>query len=123
MNTTASPSASAQAHADALYRDDALAQSKGESPEHRQARQRVARLFCELHLPDDTPADRDTRLAAIDYTFPVTSTNARGVDVNNNKSKGFLGMGRKKAYIISLRYPPQKPEDPVYALEYTPIKR
>src|SRR5450759_439410 len=82
IDAASKASANPQAAAAEWMKDDTLAQSKGDSPEHRQARQRVARLFCELHLPDDAPADRDARLAAIDYACPVVSTNARGVDVN-----------------------------------------
>ena len=107
--------------ADAMIQDDSLARSKGNGPEQIEARRRVALLFCKCHLPKETPELQANRLAMIDYTSPVISTNAKGIDINNPK-RGFLGMGRKPAYFISEAIPPKKPEDPVYALEYFPLK-
>jgi hypothetical protein len=117
------PAPDPQAQADAWMKDDSLARAKGDTPEQVEARTRVAQLFCQIHLPDDTPDARAARLAAIDYACPVSSTNARGIDVNNTRGTGFLGFGRKKSYILSAKYPPQKDEDPIYALEFTPVKR
>jgi len=114
--------ADARAKADAYMKDDALARTKGSSPEQVEARKRVARLFCEIHLPDEKPAERNVRLAGVDYTQPLFPTNARGIDVNAPKG-GFLGLGRKPAYIVSAKLPPKTPDDPVYALEYYPVKR
>jgi hypothetical protein len=116
-------SATAQTQADAWMRDSALAQAKGSTPDHIAARQRVARLFCEIHLPADAPDARAAHLASIDDSAPVANINGRTVDLQNPKAKGFLGLGRKPAYIVSERFPPQKPEDPIYALEYFPVKR
>ena len=113
----------AKAKADAWTKDDALARAKGNTPEQIEARKRVAKLFCEIHLPDEKPADRDARLAKIDYTQPLFPNNARGIDVNAPKGTGFLGMGRKPSYLVSVKYPPQKPEDPIYALEYYAVKQ
>jgi len=113
----------AQAKADGWMKDDTLARTKGSLPEQVEARKRVARLFCQIHLPDEKPPERDARLAVIDYTQPLFPNNARGIDINAPKSTGFLGMGRKPAYIVSVKFPPRKPDDPVYALEYFPVKR
>ena len=83
--------AAAQAKADAWMKDDLLARSKGATPEQVEARKRVARLFCEMHFPADTPAARDARLAPIDYTQPISPANGRTVDTSNPKAPpGFL---------------------------------
>ena len=119
---TSDPSVAAQAQADNCLRDDAQAQAKGSTPEQRAARHRVAQLFCEIHLASDAPEARSTRLAVIDYSAPVAVINGRGVDLQNPKAKGFLGLGRKPVYLVSTRFIPQKPEDPIYALEYIPVK-
>lgn len=102
--------------------DDTLARNKGNAPEQVEARKRVARLFCELHLPEEAVPARDARLAGIDYALPVATTNARGIDVNNPKA-GFLGMGRKPTYILSAKYPPKTDQDPLYALSCFPLKK
>jgi hypothetical protein len=122
QQAVADASAAAQATADARAADDALARSKGATPEHAAARQRVAALFCDTHLPAEPAAARAARLAKIDYASPVVTTNARGVDVSNPRAKGFLGIGRKPAYLLSEKYPPKGPDDPIYALEYLPAK-
>ena len=104
--------------AQAQIADDNLARAKGHSPEQVQARQRVAKIFAEMHLPADAHA---AGLSAIDYAMPLNTVNGRKVDVNNPKS-GFLGLGRRPAYLVSTRFAPKKPEDPIYALEYCPLK-
>jgi hypothetical protein len=114
--------ADSQAKADAWLKQDLVARSKGSSPEQIEARKGVARLFCEMHFPADTPAARDARLAQIDYTQPLSPANGRTVDTGNPKASGFLGMGRKPAYLVSAQFLPKKPEDPIYALQYIPLK-
>ena len=99
-----------------MIADDNLARAKGHSPEQVEARQRVARLFARMHLKDQAP------LAAIDFTQPLTSLNAQKIDVANPKSKGFLGLGNKPAYLVTQNFPPKKPDDPLYALEYFPLR-
>ncbi len=124
-STTPAPTdsaAAAQAKADALMKDDTLARAKGNTPDQLAARQRVASLFCDIHFPAETAAARAARLATLDYSAPVTNLNGRAVDLQNPRAKGLLGLGRKPAYLVSARFPPQKPEDPIYALEYFPVK-
>jgi hypothetical protein len=112
-------SADAQARADALVQDDTLAQSKGTTPEHIEARKRVAKLFCDIHLAKENAATRDAHLAAIDYTCPVVIINARTVESAAPKKAGFFaGFRRKPNHLLSTAFPPKKPDDPVYALEY-----
>ena len=114
-------SAKARADADAWKKDDALARARGSSAEQIAARQRVVKMFCEIHFPKDTPEIREGKLAQVDYTVPTTTLNGRNVDLDNPKSKGFLGIGRKPAYFVSEAIPPQKPEEPIYVLEYFPV--
>jgi hypothetical protein len=114
--------ADAKAKADALMKDDTLARSKGNAPEQVEARKRVVKLFCEIHLSDEKPPERDARLAKIDYTQPLFPNNVRGLDVEAPKRAGFMGLGRKPAYIVSAKYPPKTAEDPIYALEYYAVK-
>ncbi len=102
-----------------MIADDNLARAKGNSPEHIEARRRVAKMFAEMHLPADA---HEGRLSTIDYTMPLNAVNGRKVDVNNPKNGGFLGLGRRLAYLVSARFVPKKPEDPIYALEYSPLK-
>jgi hypothetical protein len=109
----------ARATADACLKDHDLARAKGQSPEQIQARHRVLKVFCEQHLPSESP---ETFAARVDFSQPLLSTNARGIDLNNPKSKGFLGLGRKPAYLLSQRFPPKTDTDPLYALEYFPLK-
>jgi hypothetical protein len=113
----------AKAKNDAAVKDDALAREKGSTPAHIEARKRVAALFCDIHFPADKPAAREVRLAPIDYTQPVSPANGRTVAANSSKPAGFFGMGRKPAYLVSEAYPPKTPEEPIYALQYIPIKR
>jgi hypothetical protein len=119
---TKAAEAAARAKADALLQDDTLAQSKGNTPEHIAARQRVARQFCDIHLPNEDTATRDARLASIDYTCPVVVMNAKGIDPNAPKKRGLFDFKRKPTHVLSTCFPPQKPDDPVYALEYFVIK-
>ena len=49
-----------------------LFEPKPLTPEQIEARQRVARQFCEIHLPDDTPQNRDARLAVIPAPQPAS---------------------------------------------------
>jgi hypothetical protein len=112
----------ARAIADALQKDHALALAKGHSPEQIEARKRVYKTFSEQHLPQEKPENIQALAAAIDYTQPLVSMNARGIDVNNPKSKGMLGLGRKPAYLLSQQFPPKTDADPLYALEYFPLK-
>jgi hypothetical protein len=115
-------SAKARATTDGFLKDDALARAKGAKPEQVAARQRLAKFFCDSHFAAESAELRAGRLAQIDYTAPLATVNGRTVDVQNPKAKGFLGMGRKPAYFVSATYPPQTPEDPIYALEYFPLK-
>ena len=119
---TMDPTAKAHAMAGAFMKDDALARAKGSTPDQVAARQRVARLFCDIHFASESPELRAGRVALIDFSLPVATINGRAVDPQNPKSKGFLGMGRKPAYFFSAAFVPQKPEDPIYALEYFPVK-
>lgn len=32
-------------------------------------------------------------------------------------------MGRKPAYLVSQKFPPKGAEDPIYCLQYLPLKR
>src|SRR5512140_3112455 len=99
--------AQARAIADALQKDHALALAKGHSPEQIEARKRVYKIFCEQHLPNEKPENIQALAPQIDYTQPVVCMNARGLDVNNPKSKGMLGLGRKPAYLLSQQFPPK----------------
>lgn len=110
--------AAAKAKVDAWAKDDALAASKGKTPQQMEARRRVMELFCQLHLPKETPDTIQTILDSVDYTFPVTTTNGRLVDMENPKGTGMFGMGRKPSYLVSKAFPPQNPEAPIYVVEY-----
>ncbi|MGN6366892.1 MAG: hypothetical protein ACTHN5_01385 [Phycisphaerae bacterium] len=114
--------ADARAKADAMMKDDTLARGKGSSPEQIEARKRVAKLFCEIHLPDEKPEQIEARLGQFDYTQTVTSTNGRLKKLDDPKG-GFFGLGRKPAYIVSQRCPPKTESDPIYVLEYFPLKK
>jgi hypothetical protein len=109
--------------AEAWAQDDALARGKGSSPEQVAARQRVTKLFCAIHFAGEAAEATASRLAAVDYQAPVTTINGRTVDVQNPKAKGFLGLGRKPGYWVSEKYPPKGAEEPIYAIEYFPVKR
>jgi hypothetical protein len=111
--------AHAKVKSDAIANDDALAREKGSTPAHIEARKRVADLFCTQHFPRDTPAAIDARLAAIDFSQPVFPTDGRAA----SKPAGFFGLGRKPAFLVSDAFPPKAPTDPIYALQYIPIKR
>jgi hypothetical protein len=115
-------SAAAVKQAELWAQDDALARAKGAAPEQVAARQRVAKLFCEIHFTAESAEVRAGHLASIDYSAPLAPINARTVDPQNPKAKGLFGLGRKPAYLVSARFPPRKPEDPIYALEYFPVK-
>jgi hypothetical protein len=110
--------AAAQARADGLMKDDALARAKGKTPEQIEARKRVAAVFCELHLSQQKPEEIQALLAAMDYDMTVSTTNGRNVDLENPKGSGFLGLGRKPVYLQSKAYPPADDQHPIYALEY-----
>lgn len=114
--------ADAKAQSDQWMKDDNLARAKGSTPEHIEARKRVAKLFMEMHFDDHSPAVTAPYLAAIDYTLPVTTTNGRIKNLENPKGSGLLGMGRKPAYIQSKRFPPKNDTDPIYVLEFYPVK-
>jgi hypothetical protein len=120
---SAKATADANAKTQAFMKDDSLARAKGSTPEQIEARKRVARLFCELHFPKDNAAAIEARLAPVDYTQTVTTTNGRLVNMETPKSVGFMGMGRKPAYFVSAAFPPKKPDDPIYCLEYFPLKK
>ena len=115
--------ADARAKADAWMKDDNLARAKGSTPEQIDARKRVAKLFCDMHLPTEKPPQIDARLAQIDYTQTVTTTNGRQKKLDDPKGTGFLGFGRKPAYLVSTQCPPKTDADPIYALEYFPLKQ
>jgi hypothetical protein len=112
----------AAAKSEPLKKDHELALVKGQSPEQIEARKRVVRLFFELHLPDETPDAVEAFLQRVDCTQPLVSMNARGIDVQNPKARGFLGLGRKPAYLLSKRYAPAQDTDPLHALEYYPAQ-
>jgi hypothetical protein len=114
--------AEGQASAAQLQKDHALGLAKGPSPEQVEARKRVFKVFCEQHLPGEKPENIQALAAQIDYTQPMVSMNARGIDVNNPQAKGLLGMGRKPAYVISQQFPARSDADPIFALEYYPRK-
>lgn len=120
--TVAAAETAARAKADRFMKDDQLSRSKGKTPEHIEARKRVAALFCELHLAHETPEAVKSHLDAIDYTMPLGPTNARGIDLEHPKGAGFLGMGRKPAYLASKEFAPKSENEPIYALEYYPLK-
>jgi hypothetical protein len=105
-----------------LQQDHQLALSKGQTPEQIEARKRVVNVFWEQHLPQEKPEVLQSFMARVDYTQPLVSMNARGIDVQNPKGKGLLGLGRKPAYLLSLQFPPHTDTDPIYALEYIPLK-
>jgi hypothetical protein len=111
-----------KARSAAVLREYELATAKGSSPDQVLARQHVAATFVDLHFPAETPSIRQARLAPIDYTQPLAVQNGRVVDIRNPKSSGFLGFGRKPAYLVSAAFTPNKPEDPIYVLEYFPRK-
>ena len=114
--------AQARAQAAKLQQDHKLALSKGQSPAQIEARQRVVNVFWEQHLPHKKPDALQAFAARVDLTQPLVSMNARGLDVNNPKAKGLLGLGRKPAYLLSPQFPPKSDTDPIYALEYFPLK-
>jgi hypothetical protein len=115
-------SANAAKQAELWAKDDALARAKGAGVDQIEARRRVAKLFCDIHFPADSAEVVANRLAFIDYSAPVITINGRAVNLENAKAKGLFGLGRKPAYLVSSRFPPQKPEDPIYVLEYFPVK-
>jgi hypothetical protein len=110
--------AAAKAKVDAWAKDDALAASKGKTQPQMEARRRVMELFCQLHLPRETPDAIRAILDSVDYAFPVTTTNGRVVNMENPKGAGLFGMGRKPSYLMSKAFPPQNPEAPIYVVEY-----
>lgn len=114
--------AEARALSDQLQKDHALALAKGSSPEQIEARHRVVKVFCEQHLPHEKPETLQALYSRVDYTQPLVSMNARGIDVVNPKARGLLGMGRKPAYLLSQQFPSASDTAPVYALEYFPVQ-
>ena len=122
MIDIASHSAAAKAQADAWARDADLASSKENAPASIEARKRVAKQFSDIHLQSDSPAERAAGLNRVDYAMPVTNVNARTVDISKPKKNGLFGFGRAPAYLVSKHLPPTKPDDPIYALEYYPLK-
>ena len=114
--------AQARAKGEQLQQDHKLALAKGQSPAQIEARKRVVNVFWEQHLPHEKPEALQALTARVDFTQPLVSMNARGLDVNDPKAKGFLGLGRKPAYLLSRQFPPKTDADPIYALEYFPLK-
>lgn len=114
--------AQAQEKGERLKRDHELALAKGQDPEQIEARKRVVQIFFEQHLPDEPPEVVAAFLQKVDCTQPVVSMNARGIDVQNPKARGFLGFGRKPAYVVSKKYVPAHDHDPIHALEYYPVQ-
>ena len=114
--------AEAAALGERLKKDHALALAKGQTPEQIEARKRVVKVFFEQHLPEEKPEGVEAFLARVDLKEPLVSMNARGIDPQNPKSRGLLGMGRKPAYVLSKQFAPKSESDPVYALEYYPVK-
>jgi hypothetical protein len=114
--------AEARAKGAQLQQDHKLALAKGQTPEQIVARKRVVNVFWEQHLPHEKPEALQAFTARVDFTQPLVSMNARGIDVNDPKAKGFLGLGRKPAYLLSRQFPPHTDADPIYALEYFPVK-
>ncbi len=115
--------AQARAKADGFLKDDTLARAKGKTPEQIAARKRVAATFCQWHLPNEKPEDLQKLYDQIDYDMPVGPTNGRNRDLEHPKGTGLLGMGRKPAFIQSKAFHPHKPDDPIYCLEYFPLKQ
>ena len=111
-----------QAKADQWMQDANLARAKGGKPEQIDARRRVARMFREMHLTGDAPPEREARLAEVDYSRPLVGTNSLAKEVSKPQGSGFLGLGKKQAFWVSTRYPPQSTEQPIYALAYYPLK-
>ena len=114
--------AQARAKGEQLQQDHKLALAKGQTPEQIEARKRVVNVFWEQHLPHEKPDALQAFSGRVDYTQPLVSMNARGLDVQNPKGKGLLGLGRKPAYLLSQQFPPHTDADPIYALEYFPLK-
>jgi len=112
----------AQTAADEACRCHDLARAKGATPEHMAARQKVIRTFFGLHLPEKPPAEVEAYLQNVDLRQPVQVVNAAGVDTNAPASGGILGLGRKPQYLVSPRFPPTSPGDPIYALKSFPAK-
>lgn len=112
----------AQAEADELARLHQLAARTGTSAEQQASRRQVVQIFWNAHLPDKTPTEIETYLLSIDISQPVQVINARGLDTSATPTRGFLGLGAKPRYLLSQRFPPQTPDDPVYALKATPAK-
>ena len=113
--------AEARAKGEQLQKDHSLALAKGQTPEQVEARKRVVKVFFEQHLPAEKPDAVEAFLQSVDCTQPLVSMNARGVDVQNPRGKGLLGLGRKPAYVLSKQFPPHSETDPIYALEYYPV--
>ena len=109
--------AEAERRAAAWQADATLAAGSGKTPEHIAARQRVARQFIELHLPDKTPQQIDQILAGIDFSQPVQVVN--GAE-KNARAKPI--WGRAPQLLESERFKPAKPEDPIYALKSYPAR-
>src|SRR5689334_19899287 len=92
--------------------------AKGNSPEQIEFRKSAAKQFARIHL---RAGESDPQLANIDFSHPVTTVNAQTINHANPKSRGFLGLGKKPSYLLTQNFPPKKPEDPYYALEYFPL--
>jgi hypothetical protein len=94
-----------------------LGAAKGGSPDHTAARRTIIMDFLGFHVPK-TAANPQPFLATVDFAQPVRIVNGRALDIDNPKATGFLGLGRKPAYLRSEKMLPQKDDDPLYALEY-----
>jgi hypothetical protein len=115
--STDAPGREAQHQAGIWQTDAALAAASDKTPEHFAARQRVARQFIEIHLPDKTPQQIDQILAGIDFSQPVQVVN--GAE-KNARAKPI--WGRAPQLLESERFKPAKPEDPIYALKSYPAR-
>ena len=87
-------SAAAKADAATMQRDADLAAAVGDTPEHRAARERVARLYCKIHLPDLTPQAVESYLATVELAQPVQVVNIAGVsEADSASSRASWGFG------------------------------
>ncbi|MCY2954012.1 MAG: hypothetical protein NTU53_18880 [Planctomycetota bacterium] len=107
----------ARQSAERMMSDAELAAASGKAPEHLAARQRVARQFIEIHLPDKTPEQVDQILAGIDFSQPVQVVNGA-----EKSARAKPIWGRAPQLLESERFKPAKPEDPIYALKSYPAR-
>ncbi len=105
--------------ADAWQADAALAAAEGRTPGHLAARQRVARQFVEIHLPDKTAQEVHGILAGIDWSEPVVVVNGA---VQAEERKSFWRKPKTSQLLFGERFKPRNSDDPIYALKSYPVK-